>query len=58
MKRKEKTRQSRGKEALKKIVAIKASMNGGLSNQLQAFFPNIIPVSRPLVVNKLIGELG
>ena len=33
-------------------------MNRGLSNQLQAAFPNITPVSRPLVVNKLIGEWG
>lgn len=45
-------------EGLQKIVAIKASMNRGLSNQLQVAFPNVIPVSRPLVVNKLVQESG
>lgn len=45
-------------EGLQKIVAIKASMNRGLSDQLQAAFPNVIPVSRPKVVNKFIPESG
>lgn len=45
-------------EGLQKVVAIKASMNRGLSDQLQAAFPNVIPVSRPIVVNKFVQESG
>lgn len=41
-------------EGLEKIVAIKISHNLGLSEKLQAAFPNIIPVSRPKVENKKI----
>lgn len=37
------------KEGLEKIVAIKASMNIGLSKKLQIAFPNINPVARSLV---------
>lgn len=37
-------------EGLEKIVAIKASMNKGLSDTLTAAFPNIKPVPRPLVL--------
>lgn len=37
-----------------KIVAIKASMNRGLSEDLCAAFPNLNPVSRPLVENKKV----
>jgi len=36
-------------EGIRKIVTIKASINLGLSNGLKAAFPNIIPVSRPLI---------
>lgn len=36
-------------EGLKKLVAIKASMNKGLSPQLKVAFPNTIPVHRPVV---------
>jgi hypothetical protein len=42
-------------EGLHKIVAIKASMNRGLSDELKAdgcFAPNIIPVERPSVKGK------
>ena len=35
------------KEGLRKIVAIKANMNLGLSDELKTAFPNIIPVPRP-----------
>jgi hypothetical protein len=35
-------------EGLKKIVAIKASMNKGQSSKLKDAFPNILPVERPL----------
>ena len=33
----------------KKIIAIKASMNLGLSDKLKAAFPSVVPVDRPLV---------
>jgi hypothetical protein len=36
-------------EGLSKIVAIKASMNNGLPDELKAAFPNIIPAPRPLI---------
>ena len=38
-------------EGLKKIVAIKASMNQGLSEKLKLAFPDVVPVVRPLVEN-------
>ena len=41
---------------LHKIVAIKASMNRGLSDKLKAAFPNTIPVQRPLVNNQEIRD--
>lgn len=37
-----------------KIVAMKASMNNGLSADLCAAFPNLKPVPRPLVENKKV----
>ena len=37
------------KEGLRKIVAIKASMNLGLSDKLTKAFSDVIPVKRPLV---------
>ena len=36
-------------EGLRKIVAIKASMNLGLSGKLRAAFPDVVPVVRPRV---------
>jgi hypothetical protein len=36
-------------EGLLQIISIKAAMNSGLSDTLKAAFPNINPVSRPLV---------
>ena len=36
-------------EGKKKIVAIKASMNNGLSSEFKSAFPSIIPVPRPVV---------
>jgi len=41
-------------DGLNKIVAIKTSMNLGLSTELKAAFPNIIPAVRPLVENQSI----
>lgn len=41
-------------EGLKKIIGIKASINRGLSNELNKTFPDIIPVERPEVKNQII----
>lgn len=43
-------------EGLKKIVNIKVSMNKGLSDELRAVFPNVKPVSRPVVVYQTIKD--
>jgi len=43
-------------EGLEKIVAIKASINRGLTSELKAAFPNTVPVNRPLVENKIIRD--
>jgi len=45
-------------EGLAKIVALKASMNMGLSvrSELKAVFPKIIPIARPLVQNLSIPD--
>jgi hypothetical protein len=43
-------------EGLHKIVAIKASMNKGLSEILKEVFPHIIPIPRPLVVDQSIKD--
>jgi len=39
------------KEGLEKIIAIKASMNWGLSDELKANFSDVVPVKRPVVEN-------
>jgi hypothetical protein len=44
------------KEGLNQIVAIKSSMNRGLSDEFQTAFPNILPVPRPLVVDPEIKD--
>lgn len=41
---------------VEKILAIKASMNIGLSKKLQAVFPNINPVARPLINTQKISH--
>jgi len=43
-------------EGLRKIFAIKASLNLGLSEELKVAFLNIIPVKRPLVVDQVIKD--
>jgi len=43
-------------EGLKKIVAIKASMNNGLSSGFKSAFPSIIPVPRPVVEGQEIKD--
>jgi hypothetical protein len=42
-------------EGLHKIVSIRASINKGLTPELEAAFPDIVPVERPLVAP---GNLG
>ena len=44
-------------EGLRQIVAIRASMNRGLSDELSAAFPGIVAVVRPLVENPKIHDL-
>ena len=41
---------------IRKLVSIKASINLGLSSALESAFPNIIPVERPLVVEKIVPD--
>ena len=41
-------------EGINKLVAIKASINKGLSSAFKAAFPNIQPIARPLVPNQSI----
>ena len=41
---------------LAKIVALKASMNTGLSEELKLAFPKVIPVTRPLVEDQEIKD--
>jgi hypothetical protein len=41
------------KEGLEKIIAIRASINLGLSQKLKATFPDINPVARPLIYAKI-----
>ncbi len=43
-------------EGLIKILALKASLNLGLSENLKVAFPNVIPVKRPLVEDQMIDD--
>ena len=43
-------------EGLRKIIAIRASMNKGLSDQLKERFSDIVPVPRPLVEDYTISH--
>jgi len=43
-------------EGLIRIIAIRASMNNGLSPELKAAFPNIIPAPRPLIESTEIKD--
>lgn len=45
-------------EGLRKIIALKASFNLGLSEKLKLDFPDVIPVARPLVPAPLIKDAG
>ena len=37
-------------EGFRKIVALRASMNLGLSDKLKTAFPDVVPVERPIVM--------
>lgn len=37
-------------EGMHKIISIKASLNGGLSDKLRIQFPTVIPVARPVIM--------
>ena len=43
-------------EGIHKLIAIKASMNLGLSEELKVAFPETIPVSRPIVEDQEIKD--
>jgi hypothetical protein len=43
-------------EGISKIVAIKASMNIGLSDEIKSAFPVIIPAQRPKLLNCQIKD--
>jgi len=43
-------------QGLQKIVAIRASLNRGLTDELKAAFPTIVPVQRPNVENIIIRD--
>jgi hypothetical protein len=43
-------------DGLKNFVAIKANQNNGLSDELKAAFPHLIPVERPLVQSRKIPD--
>ena len=44
-------------DGLRKIVAIKASINNGLSDELRGAFPDITPVKRPEIEETLIKDI-
>lgn len=44
-------------EGLKEVVSLKAVINLGLNDELKKAFPDVIIVSRPVVVNKKIKDL-
>lgn len=43
-------------EGLEKIVAIKAAMNRGLPEELEAAFPHILPKLRPKIIDQTIKD--
>lgn len=45
-------------EGLRKIIALKASFNLGLSEKLKLAFPDVIPIARPLVPSPFIIDAG
>lgn len=41
---------------IQKLVAIKASLNLGLSDELKLAFPEVVPIQRPLIENQKIKD--
>jgi hypothetical protein len=50
------TKEHLTQEGLEKIVSLKASINKGLSEELQAAFPQCVPILRPVVNKKIIPD--
>lgn len=50
------TKEHLTQRGLEKIVSLKASINKGLSEELQAAFPQCVPTPRPEINNKLIPD--
>ena len=44
------------REGINKLIAIKASLNLGLSDELKTAFPEVVPVNRPIVSNQNIPD--
>jgi hypothetical protein len=43
-------------DGIQKLLSIKSAINLGLSDQLKLEFPNVIPMSRPLVIDQTIKD--
>ena len=43
-------------DGLEKVIALKATLNKGLSDELKAAFPNTLPVKRPKVIDRVIRD--
>lgn len=43
-------------EGLQKIVAIRATLNRGLSDILKAAFPEVVPLNRPTISGQKISD--
>jgi len=43
-------------DGIEKLIAIKSIINKGLSDDLKAHFPNVIPIPRPLIHNQEIND--
>lgn len=46
------------KEGFKRVLSLRASINLGLSDELQLVFPNTVPIARPLPVEKKITNFN
>ena len=44
------------REGFNKVLSIRASMNLGLSDELKLTFPNVTPISRPLLLDRSVKD--
>lgn len=51
-----KNKQNLTQKGFNNMLAIKSSMNKGLSEELQLVFPQITPVNRPLLLDKDVKD--